>query len=576
MKGFLEKAIRQREPDAAAGTLAAPLPASAAGDGAEINEEQRLMMQSVRDFMDREVLPRSEAIELGDREVLLELIRRAGELGITGMEVPQRHGGLGLDLTSSLLVTAEIARQASFSTSIGAHFGIGTLPLVLFGSERLKSRYLPELASAERIGAYALTETEAGSDALAVRSRAVSGEGGWVLDGEKQFITNAGIAGLYTVFAKVDGEAFTAFVVAAETPGVTAGPAEKKMGLRGSPTASVSFEGVEIPHHHVIGEVGAGHRVAFNILNVGRMKLAFGSLGYGREALRLAATHAAVRRQFGRPIGELELIREKLADMAARLFALEATALRTSRSVDRGLPDGLAEAAPEDAVRVLKAHAVESAIIKVLGSETVQKVADEALQIHGGYGFMEEYAISRIYRDVRVNRIFEGTSEINRLLIAGKFLQEAWKGDPAAKALLALGRKTAPEAGPGVPALIGQLRWVIGRCGGVAIKKLGRKAERHQIVLASLADLILALYALESTAGAMPAAGGGGRIGIDQALLELVVEWLRGLAIERVLRLGTRLDLGPCDQLVRSLSVGATDTGEAIDLVASAVLEGRL
>lgn len=537
------------------------------------------MAEGVRTFMDREVLPCSEELESGDTGVLLELFQKASELGLTGIEIPERLGGLGLDLTTAMLASAEVSRQASFSTSIGAHFGIGTLPLVLFGTEELKSRYLPELARAERIGAYALTESEAGSDALGVRSRAVrQADGDWLLDGEKQLITNGGIAGLYTVFAKVDGEAFTAFLVPAERPGVVAGPPEKKMGLKGSPTASLRLDSVRVPADHVLGEVGAGHRVAFNILNIGRMKLGFGSLAYGREALRLAASYAAERRQFGKPICEFQVIRTKLAEMAARLFSLEGAAFRTARSMDDELPAGLGDSPIQEAVRVLKAHAVEGAAVKVLGSETVGFVADEALQVHGGYGFIEDYPVCRIYRDVRINRLFEGTSEINRLLIAGSLFKRG-PFDPFFRQLRKRGKVPGPAGEPGAEALCEGLRWLIGRFAGAAMK-LRRKLETEQVVLSDLADLIIDLYALDTAcarrAGSRQSGDGARSAALVEAQLELVAEATRARAIERTLRLATRLRVEPAHRLVAPLAAGTKDTRQAVDRVAASVLEGRL
>lgn len=541
---------------------------------AEPDEEARAIVDAVRAFMGREVASRSDELETGNVQVLRTLFIKARELGITGLEVPRCHGGLGLPQTTAMRVTAEIARDASFSTSLGAHFGIGTLPLALFGSSDLKARFLPDLASAERIGAYALTEPGAGSDALGVTTRADRRGGDFVLHGTKQFITNAGIAGLYTVFAKVDGEAFTAFLVPAETPGIEAGPPERKMGMRGSLTASLSLQDVRVPASHVLGEVGAGHRVAFNILNVGRMKLGFGSLGSCRVALGEAATYATERRQFGRPIGELGLIRDKLATMAARMFVLEQANLRVTGSVDAALGTGLAEVPTARAIEVLKAHAPLSAVLKVLGSETVAFVADEAVQIHGGYGFIEDYPVCRIYRDVRVNRIFEGTNEVNRMLIAGDALQRGLAGHYGLGELMTRGQSPAPGAGPGAAALCEDLRWAFGRLASAATSRFGPALKDEQIVLAGLANLIIELYALDSAAATVASTESSSDYAEhQQALLDVAAESARARVLAGLSSLAGRLVADDASTLIAPFAAGARDVSEARDRVASWVLE---
>ena len=382
-------------------------------------EDDLLVAEVIRDFMDREVQPRSDALETGETAVLLELFAAAAEVGLTGIGVPERYGGPGASVTGTMLAAAELGRQESFATAIGAHLGIGSLALVLFGSDELKARYLPQLASGERIGAYALTEPGAGSDALNVRTRAVPRpDGGWALSGEKQFITNAGIAGLYTVFAQVEGQGFTAMLLPGEAPGVVPGLPESKMGMRGSLTASLSLQEAQVPPGHVLGEPGKGHRVAFNILNLGRTKLGFGSLGAAREALTEASRYAAERHQFGRPIGELGLVRAKLAGMATRVMLLESACVRVSGALDAALPEGLEGTPPAELARVLKAHAVCCAMLKVFGSEALSWVVDEAVQVHGGYGYVREYPVERYFRDARITNIYEGTSEIQRTIIA--------------------------------------------------------------------------------------------------------------------------------------------------------------
>ncbi len=544
--------------------LLAATPAGAVGAPEALGEDERLMEETIREFMEREVLPRSDAIETGAPEVILELFGLAADVGLTGLEAPERFGGLGLDLTTSMLVAAQVARHASFSTTVGAHFGIGTFPLAIFGAEPLRQRYLPQLVTAQRIAAYALTEAGAGSDALGIRTRATrAADGGWVLDGGKQFITNAGIAGLYTVFAKVDGEAFTAFAVPGEADGVTTGLPERKMGLKGSITASLTLDGVRVPADHVIGEVGKGHRVAFNTLNLGRMKLGFGALGYMRDALAMSASYAAERRQFGRPIGEFGLIRAKLAEMAARTFLVQGVAFRTARSLDAALPDGLCEASPTRAGAALKAHSAATAMVKVFGTEHLAWVADEAVQVHGGYGFMEEYPVCRIYRDVRVKRIYEGTNEVNRLLAAGALFKRGMTGELPLSDVFGRGAGAAPGAAPGAEALAEDLRWAIGKVAAQAMARLGAGLQEEQTVLAGIADLMMELFALDTACA---------RTAADPRLLAIATEIARARCLATTAPLAARLGLDPAS-LVGPLAAGAGDISGEVDAVAAGLLE---
>lgn len=536
--------------------LAGPTPVGAVPTPEELSPEEQTLARATRAFVAQEALPRWAELEAGSVSALAALLARAAALGLAGLEVPERHGGLGLSVTAAMLVAAEVGRQPSLSTSLGAHFGLATLPVLLYGTEAARERYLPELARGTRLGAYALTEPEAGSDALAARSRAVRRAGGYVLDGQKQFITNAGIAGLYVVFAQLEGR-LTAFLVPADAPGLEVGPPERKMGLRGSPTAPLALDGVEVPRDHLLGEEGQGHRVAFTALNAGRLKLGFDSLGLAREALGHALRHAGRRRQFGRRIGELGLVRDMLARSAARVFLLEGVCVRTARAIDGELPGGLADAPPERATRALAAHAATCAMVKVFGTEALADAADDAVQVHGGYGFMEESPVCRIYRDARVKRIFEGTNEVNRLLVAREVLKALAAQAPA-------GGCPELEATPGCAPLAQDAR--------AALRILASKVgpEPDQTVLAGLADLAGVVYALDTAVARTARAG---RQPLRESLLAIATEDARARAASVVLSLAPRLLREGPSPLLSALGAGARDPTAACDHVATLLLD---
>jgi alkylation response protein AidB-like acyl-CoA dehydrogenase len=481
----------------------------------QFSDEQRMYYETAEKFSREEVVPRVAEIEAKAPGVMVELLRKAGTVGLLGVDVPQAYGGLGADKTTSMLMTETITRVASFSVSLGAHTGIGTLPIVFFGTDAQKQRYLPRLASGEWIAAYALTEPSSGSDALAARTRAdpTPDGAGWVLNGTKQFITNAAFADLFTVFAQVEGAKFTAFLVERGTPGVTIGAEEKKLGIRGSSTCQVILTDCRVPKDAVLGEIGRGHKIAFNILNVGRWKLGIGSVGAARECLRLAAEYAAVRRQFGRPIGEFGLVRRVMARIATLIFAGESMGYRLAGTLDARI-GALAEGTPgrdAEIVRIIEDYTIEASILKVFGSEALDYAADEALQIHGGYGFTEEYPVERMLRDSRINRIFEGTNEINRLIVTGTVLKRAVSGK--LPLIQAVGELTArlgaggddPASSLRQPGPLGiELRKVEAakQCVlyalGFSTRKLGESIKDRQQVLGNFADALIDVFAMDS------------------------------------------------------------------------------
>jgi len=475
----------------------------------DLSDEHLMIAQTAREFTEKEILPLDAEIESKDYELTRGLLRKAGELGLLSIDIPEKYGGAGLDLLSSLVASEAMSGQASFSGSLGAHTTIGTLPIVYFGTEEQKKKYLPKLATAEMIGAYALTESGSGSDALGAKTRAVLSEDGkyYILTGQKMWITNAGFADLFNVFAKVDGEKFTAFIVERSFPGVSVAPEEHKMGLQGSSTCAVNLEEARIPVENVLGEIGKGHKIAFNILNLGRLKLGVSTIAGSKRLTTIATDYAKQRYQFGVPISSFGLIKHKLAEMAIRTYAADAMTYRTVGMIEDALAT-IDRDNPADMLKAIEDYAVECSIIKVIGSETLDYVSDEAVQVFGGNGYSKDYPVERAYRDSRISRIYEGTNEINRLIISGQVLRRAVKGElalfPAAKKLMdeMLSPSMSEEPAEGT---FSRERVALGNAKKAAIAVLGSAAQKYrdkvqeqQEVLAAASDIIMEIYGMES------------------------------------------------------------------------------
>lgn len=479
----------------------------------KLTEEHQLIRQAAAEFIAGEVLPANERLEKKDWALQRELIKKCGSLGLFGTNVPETYGGVDLDKIATLVVSEEIAKHASFGATFGAQANLTILPIFMFGTAAQKQHYLPGLIAGDVVGAYCLSESGAGSDALGAKTRAMKqADGSFVLSGEKMWITNGGFADVYIVFAKVDGEHFTAFIVERQWAGVSSGKEEHKLGLHASSTTPVILQDVKVPADAVLGEIGKGHKVAFNVLNFGRFKLGAMCSGGAREAIGEAVKYASTRKQFGVAIATFGAIKHKLGEMTARQYALESMMYRTAGLIDQRIA-GAPDKQPDDPLPMLQAleeFAVEASIAKVLGSETVDYVIDENLQIHGGNGFVHDYPAEGHYRDARVNRIFEGTNEINRLLIPGMLMKKALKGElpllAAAKQLqdeimspsLAL-PETSDEPLLDETRACTVFKKVVLLVAGTAMQRYGTKLEQEQEVLSYLADILIDAYTAEST-----------------------------------------------------------------------------
>lgn len=475
----------------------------------DLNEEQKMIAKMTEDFVKDQVWPVLPEIEEHHFEHTVRLLQEAGELGLLGADVLEKYDGLGLDKISSSLITEKMSLARSFALSHGAHVGIGTLPIVFFGNDHQKKKYLPDLATGKKFAAYALTEPSSGSDALGAKATAKLSEDGryYLLNGEKQWITNSGFADLFIVYAKVDGQHFSAFIVERDFAGVSTGPEEKKMGIKGSSTRTLILEDAKVPVENLLGEIGKGHKIAFNILNIGRYKLAVGTLGSAKRALELSAQYANQRKQFQVPIAKFGLIQEKLADMAIKTYALDSMVYRIAGMFEDGL-DGVENAEGEAVAKAIHNLAIECSIAKVFGSEVLDYVTDEGVQIHGGYGFMSEYEIENLYRDSRINRIFEGTNEINRLLIPGTLMRKATKGElpliPAAMKLqeeLLLYMPSFEEATELLEEekkMMENAKKIFLMVAGLAVEAYGTKLDSEQEILRDLADIAIETFAIES------------------------------------------------------------------------------
>ncbi len=477
----------------------------------DFTDEHKMIAKTTEDYILGDVLPYIDEIEEHNFDHSVRLLKKAGELGLLGADVPEEYGGLGLDKISSALITEKFSRAGSFSLSYGAHVGIGTLPIVFFGTEEQKKKYLPSLATGEKFAAYALTEPGSGSDALGAKTTAVLNEAGthYILNGEKQWITNSAFADVFIVYAKIDGEHFSAFIVEKDYAGVSTGPEEKKMGIKGSSTRTLILDQVQVPKENLLGEPGKGHVIAFNILNIGRYKLAVGTIGASKRVIELSASYANQRQQFKTPISKFSLIGEKIATMSARLYAMESSVYRTVGLFEDKMGT-LSEEEQKDGRQVAKSiaeYAIECSLNKVLGSETLDYIVDEGVQIHGGYGFMQEYEVERAYRDSRINRIFEGTNEINRLIVPGTYLKKAMKGElplfEKAKALQEELMMLMPEEpGDGVleqeKYLLRNAKKIALMIAGLAAQKYGKALDQEQEILVNIADIVSQVYAMEA------------------------------------------------------------------------------
>jgi len=479
---------------------------------ADLTDDQKLIGQTAEEFVVKEVLPLAKDLEAKKPGLMAELVRKGAELGLMSGGTPEEYGGAGLDKVATTVLTEKISIYGGFAVTHGAHAGIGTLPIVYFGTEEQKKKYLPKLASGEMIGAYCLSEPQAGSDAQNSLTRAEINKEGthYILNGQKMWITNGGFADLFIVFAKVDGEKFTAFIVEKNFPGCKPGNEEHKMGIHGSSTTPVFLENCRVPKENVLHEIGRGHIVAFNVLNSGRFTLGASCVGGSKHVLMTASKYSKERKAFGKQIGEFGLMKEKLAEMAVQIFAVESMIYRSAGYMEAAM-HAAADSGnkTQNTMKVLEEYAIESSIAKVYGSEMLDFVVDEAVQIFGGYGFHEEYPVCRAYRDSRINRIFEGTNEINRMLIIQMLMKRAMGGElgliPAAMKLAEeiLAGPSFDETPEGVLAeearVIANAKKMFLQAAGGAVQKFREKLAEEQELIGALANIVMEIYAMESS-----------------------------------------------------------------------------
>lgn len=495
---------------------------------ADVNSDQRLIGQTAAEFVAKEIVPLIPDLEKHKEGLMAQALKKAGEIGLLSAGIPEAYGGSELDKIAITVLTEKISTYASFAVALGGTTGIGSIPIAYFGTEEQKKKYLPKIATGELLSAYCLSEPQAGSDALAARTRAVLSADGknWILNGQKMWITNGGFADLFIVFAKVDGEKFSAFIVERGTPGFSLGAEENKMGIRGSSTVPLFFENAPVPKENLLHEVGRGHIVAFNTLNAGRHTLGVSCLGGSKRALEDSSKYAKERTAFGKSLAEFGLIKAKLGEMTIRIYALESMIYRTAGMIEASVSTGADKV--KQAMQVLEEYAIESSISKVMGSETLDFCVDEGVQIFGGYGYHEDYPMARAYRDSRINRIFEGTNEINRMLIIQMLMKRAMGG---VLPLIPAAKKVAEEllSGPGfeeTPAgafaeeerALAQAKKVFLLAAGAAVEKFRERLTDQQEVMASLSNVVMDIYAIESSLRrAQKAAGSGGQAAATMA-----------------------------------------------------------
>lgn len=475
----------------------------------DFSEEHELVGEMTNDFVRNSVMPHLDSMEKHDFKKVLELMKQAGELGLLSADVPEMFGGAGLDKISSAIISEKMSIAGGFSITHGAHVGIGSLPIILFGNVEQKQKYLPALATGEKIASYCLTEPTAGSDALGIKTTATLNDEGthYILKGQKQWITNAGIADIFTVYAKIDGKEYSAFIVEREFPGVSIGKEEKKLGIKSSSTCSVILDNVLVPKENLLGEKGKGHLIALNVLNMGRFKLGMGAIGASKEALKVTVPYIKNRKQFQTPISEFPLTKAKVATLASLLYASESSVYRTAGLLSDALDPLEGTEDWKIPAKLVNEYSMECSLNKIFSSEALDKIVDECLQLHGGNGFMEDYAISRMYRDSRINRIFEGTNEINLLAVPGNYLRKAMKGDvPLFAAAKAIEREMITFI-PSEPngSILSQEKLFV-RNGkkivlillGLLAKKYTTEIEQQQEALSSIATIISHVFAMES------------------------------------------------------------------------------